>query len=314
MANYTKLTDFASKDSLATGNALKVIKGTEIDDEFEAIETAISTKANTANPVFTGVPTAPTAISTTNSTQIATTAYVTTAVTTLDTDLQSQINTKAEQAITITAGSGLTGGGTLAANRTISHADTSSQASVNNSGNTFIQDITLDTYGHVTGLSSATVVPLSLSQVYPVGSVYINAGVSTNPSTLFGFGTWVAFGSGRVLVGVDTGDASFNTLGETGGSKNAVVVSHTHSFSGTTSTKSLTGTFKTDDQSWGTGVFSRSTLNENSSTGSECCASVITMNASHNHTFSGTTGSTGSSGTNANLQPYITVYMWKRTA
>lgn len=67
-------------------------------------------------------------------------------------------------AMTVTAGSGLTGGGLLgAANQsgatsvTISHADTSSQASVNNSGTTFIQDVTLDTYGHVTGLSSATV-------------------------------------------------------------------------------------------------------------------------------------------------------------
>lgn len=67
-------------------------------------------------------------------------------------------------AMTVTAGSGLTGGGLLGtANQSgatsvmISHADTSSQASVNNSGATFIQDVTLDTYGHVTGLSSATV-------------------------------------------------------------------------------------------------------------------------------------------------------------
>ena len=56
---------------------------------------------------------------------------------------------------TITAGSGLSGGGT--GNVTLSHADTSSQSSVNNSGTTFIQDITLDTYGHVTGIGSASV-------------------------------------------------------------------------------------------------------------------------------------------------------------
>jgi len=55
---------------------------------------------------------------------------------------------------TITAGSGLSGGGT--GNVTLSHSDTSSQGSVNNSGRTYIQDITLDTYGHITGLSSAT--------------------------------------------------------------------------------------------------------------------------------------------------------------
>jgi hypothetical protein len=300
MSNYSKSTNFASKDSLASGNPLKVIKGTEIDDEFENIETSIATKGDLASPTFTGTPAAPTATTGTSSTQIATTAFVD--------------NTMAAR--TITAGSGLTGGGTLGADRTISHADTSSQASVNNSGNTFIQDITLDTYGHVTGLTSNTVVPLSLSEVYPVGSVYINAGVSTNPSTLFGFGTWVAFGSGRVLVGVDTGDSSFNTLGETGGSKNATLVSHSHTFSGTTSTKSLTGTIHTDDQSTSTGVFNGGVISSsyNSSTGSESPRRIHTLNASHNHTYSGTTSTAGSSATNANLQPYITVYMWKRTA
>ena len=55
----------------------------------------------------------------------------------------------------VTAGSGITGGGT-SGTVTINHADTSSQASVNNSGRTYIQDITLDTYGHITGITSAT--------------------------------------------------------------------------------------------------------------------------------------------------------------
>jgi len=58
---------------------------------------------------------------------------------------------------TISAGTGLTGGGDLSADRTISHADTSSQSSVDNTGLTFIQDVTLDGFGHVTGLGSATV-------------------------------------------------------------------------------------------------------------------------------------------------------------
>ena len=56
----------------------------------------------------------------------------------------------------VTAGSGLTGGGT-SGSVTVSHADTSSQSSVNNSGNTFIQDITLDGYGHITGISSGAI-------------------------------------------------------------------------------------------------------------------------------------------------------------
>lgn len=54
MADYTKTTDFASKDALNQGDPNKVIQGTEIDDEFDAIETAVATKANTASPTFTG--------------------------------------------------------------------------------------------------------------------------------------------------------------------------------------------------------------------------------------------------------------------
>lgn len=61
MSNYSKSTNFATKDSLASGNPLKVIKGTEIDDEFEAIETHMATKADTASPTFTGTTTIPTA-------------------------------------------------------------------------------------------------------------------------------------------------------------------------------------------------------------------------------------------------------------
>ena len=76
MSNYTKTTNFASKDSLATTNPLKVIKGTEIDDEFEGIETAFVTKADLISPTFSGSPKAPTAPAGTNTTQIATTAFV----------------------------------------------------------------------------------------------------------------------------------------------------------------------------------------------------------------------------------------------
>lgn len=54
MADYSKATDFASKDSLPAGNANKVVKGTELDEEFEAIETAVATKADIHNETHTG--------------------------------------------------------------------------------------------------------------------------------------------------------------------------------------------------------------------------------------------------------------------
>ena len=85
------------------------------------------------------------------------------AMTDINTYISGQASTVNDATITITAGNGLTTGGSFTTNAgtnktiTIDHADTSSQASVNNSGNTVIQDVTIDTYGHVTGLTSKTI-------------------------------------------------------------------------------------------------------------------------------------------------------------
>jgi len=76
MSSYTKATNFASKDSLASGNPLKIVKGTEIDNEFNAIATAVNSKIEGYNALLTGVPTAPTAASSVYTTQLATTAFV----------------------------------------------------------------------------------------------------------------------------------------------------------------------------------------------------------------------------------------------
>ena len=75
MTNYVKSTSFASKDALATGNPLKIVKGTEIDTEFNNIAVSSATKADLLSPALTGTPTAPTAAIGTSSTQIATTAF-----------------------------------------------------------------------------------------------------------------------------------------------------------------------------------------------------------------------------------------------
>jgi hypothetical protein len=58
MSNYTKATDFAVKDSLASGNPNKLVKGTEIDTEFAAIQSAVNSKADLASPALTGTATA----------------------------------------------------------------------------------------------------------------------------------------------------------------------------------------------------------------------------------------------------------------
>jgi microcystin-dependent protein len=80
MTNYVKSTSFASKDALPSGNPLKIVKGTEIDTEFNNIAVAVGTKADLLNPTFTGIATAATAATGTSTTQLATTAFATAAI------------------------------------------------------------------------------------------------------------------------------------------------------------------------------------------------------------------------------------------
>lgn len=160
---------------------------------------------------------------------------------------------------------------------------------------------------NTTQIATTAFVQSIRESLWPVGSIYTNAGVSTNPATLLGFGTWTAFAAGRMLVGFDSGDPLFNTVEETGGSKDAIVVAHTHTGS-TNTTGAHTHTFWVGQ----TPGSSTSFDTDSSANGDLGDQKTTSSNGNHSHTF--TTDSTGSSGTNANLPPYITVYMWKRTA
>jgi hypothetical protein len=184
------------------------------------------------------------------------------------------------------------------------------------------------TYGtDTTQLATTAFVQDALALLHPIGSIYTST-VSTNPGTLFGFGTWVAFGAGRVLIG----DGGGYSAGATGGSADAITVAHTHTFSVTSSGQSQTHTHSisitdpghTHNYSIaglsGTGenlpvrgvtVFETGTT-ASATTG--ITASAGNASVDHTHSVSGTTASTGSSGTGANLQPYVVVYMWNRTA
>lgn len=169
-----------------------------------------------------------------------------------------------------------------------------------------------------TQVATTAFIQAALRAMFPIGSVYINAAVTTNPATLFGFGTWVEIGAGRVLVGQNAADASFDTLGETGGSKDATLVSHQHGVSGSTSYASLVGSV--DFTSSGipnystSGIISQFGTSNQGQFGSGIVPGGFTVDASHSHSVSGATDWQGSSATNANLQPYIVVKMWQRTA
>ena len=80
MSDYSKSTNFTAKDTLPTGNSGKIVKGTELDVEFTAIASSISSKADISSPALLGTPTVPTATTGTNTTQIASTAFVQTAL------------------------------------------------------------------------------------------------------------------------------------------------------------------------------------------------------------------------------------------
>ena len=144
--------------------------------------------------------------------------------------------------------------------------------------------------------------------IYPVGSIYTNAAVATNPATLLGFGTWTAFGTGRVMIGIDSGNALFDTVEETGGNADISISSTTdshaltidempsHNHPGAPGALNYLSSGGNPNFTWGGGGL-----------GGKYGIDLQGGGQGHTHgiTFDGT---------NSNYQPFITVYMWKRTA
>lgn len=152
-----------------------------------------------------------------------------------------------------------------------------------------------------TSIATTAFVQAVAQTLFPVGSLYTNVSVSTNPATLLGFGTWTAFAEGLVTIGAGTGGGGTYTAGATGGSKDAIVVSHTHTVNDPTHFHAQGGTALniTSGNYAQTGGTSQIPYNP---TNTNAASTGISINSS------------GSSGTNANLPPYVVVYMWQRTA
>jgi hypothetical protein len=152
---------------------------------------------------------------------------------------------------------------------------------------------------------------VDLSDSWPVGSVFASV-VETNPASLLGFGTWQAFGAGRTLVGVDSGDEDFDTAEETGGAKTvqlnaaqsglpahshvATDAGHVHAQTAPTSASGGAVGFANDNNASGADA----TGNNNTQAGQ----ADITVEES---------GPAGAAEAHENMPPYVVVYFWKRT-
>ena len=179
----------------------------------------------------------------------------------------------------------------------------------------------------------------TLRAIYPVGAIYIST-TNVNPADLFGFGTWQAFGAGRTLVGVGTSDRAF-PAGETGGTSTHALTAgqmprhthiqnaHSHSFNfrghnnndhhhfvegnsnRLTAPLQMTG----DNGVWGIHITAGNAIVRASPLANVTWFENANTTSTNQHTGGSGSAQSAANGTaHNNLQPYITVFMWRRSA
>lgn len=143
-------------------------------------------------------------------------------------------------------------------------------------------------------------------QTYPVGSIYTSTTISTSTGVAeaLGGGTWEAYGEGRVMVGKST-SGTFSTIGATGGSSSVTLSENQLPI--ITGSVEMHSAYNGTNLAGGTGVFSSSIITSGYyRTGGE--------RASGSQSISNLSFSVGGGSSHTNLQPYVVVYMWRRTA
>ena len=159
------------------------------------------------------------------------------------------------------------------------------------------QFMTVDSNDNVTlsAYVNAAILPV-LEANNPVGTIR-EFGVSTNPASLLGFGTWAAHGAGRVTVAIDTGQTEFDTLGEVGGTKTHLLTSAESGIPSHTHPNVIYGGSTVGINAGGVTPLALSYSGTGNIPLTVAANTAANASAAHN-----------------NLQPYIVVYRWVRTA
>jgi len=185
-----------------------------------------------------------------------------------------------------------------------------------------------------TKIATTAFVSAAVQAAYPVGSIYMNASVSTNPGTLLGFGTWSVIASGQMLLGNGSG----YTAGSTGGSATTTLYtanlpSHTHGASGLSASSSTSISindpghahqivdptayvFLGNNGNNGTSAKGAGTSGPTYTNTASATTGLNGGNVTANTTtsISGSTAAAGSGTAVTTISPYLVVYMWQRTA
>ena len=310
MSDYTISVDWSGKDALADSDAAKVISGSDFNTEFTTVRTAVNSKADlngdssedfaidngTVAGTFTLGGTAVTSTAaelnildgvTSTAAELNILDGVTSTATELNyvdgvtSAIQTQINTKSP-----TASPTFTG--TPAAPTATTGTDTTQVATT-----AFVQ----------TELGTITAAVVN-ALVYPVGSLYFNMSSSTNPNTLLGMGTWVAYAEGEVLVGKES-SGTFDTLDESLGAETA---SAGTSGSTTLSTSQIPAHTHNMQQVYNSGSGAAGGVQFWNTDNLAQDQSPVTLSTG------GGSGHTHTTPAVSTLQPSVTVYIWKRTA
>lgn len=153
-------------------------------------------------------------------------------------------------------------------------------------------------------VSGQTVYDAILDKVYPIGSIYLSVN-NTSPQTFLG-GTWVSIGEGKALVGVNPNDTDYNASEMTGGSKTKTLItdnlpSHYHGVGNLYLRCGMNGDYANFAASGSLGGWGIAPTTNN-------------VGSARLYIPSFNTNSTGSGTAFDVRNPYLTVYMWKRTA